>query len=109
MNLSEDQTRGSREIRAAILSVVAQIPTGTVATYGQIAEIAGFPGRARFVGRTLAETDSDVPWHRIIRSDGRVASRLFGKDHQIELLQKEGVTVKNGKVDLRRFQFSLTP
>ena len=107
--MSAKQRHDSRQIREAILGVVAQIPSGTVATYGQVAELAGFPGRARLVGRTLAETDIDVPWHRIIRSDGKIASRLFGADKQVELLRMEGVLVKNGKVDLKTFQLRLTP
>ena len=107
--MSANQRHDSRQIREAILAVVAQVPSGTVATYGQVAELAGLPGRARLVGRTLAETDVEVPWHRIIRSDGKIASRLFGADKQMELLRMEGVLVKNGKVDLKTFQLRLTP
>ena len=107
--MSAKQRHDSRHIREAILAVVAQVPSGTVATYGQVAELAGFPGRARLVGRTLAETDEEVPWHRIIRSDGKIATRLFGADKQAELLRMEGILVKDGKVDLKTFQLRLSP
>lgn len=107
--MSADHKHNSRQIREAILAIVAQVPSGTVATYGQVAELAGFPGRARMVGRTLAESDVEVPWHRIIRSDGEIAPRLFGVEKQVELLRMEGVVVKNGKVDLKTFQLRLTP
>ena len=107
--MSANQGHDSRQIREAILAVVSQVPFGTVATYGQVAELAGFPGRARLVGRTLAETDVEVPWHRIVRSDGKIASRLIGEDLQVELLRMEGVLVKNGKVDLKKFQLRLMP
>ena len=90
--------------RKAVLNAVAQVPYGHVATYGQIAQLAGLPGRARFVGRTLAESSDDVPWHRIVRADGRIAIRPYGIQAQIELLQKEGVVIEDGKVDLARFQ-----
>ncbi len=61
-----------------IYSVVRRIPNGRVATYGQIARLAGLPGGARQVGYALhaLDEDSDVPWQRVVNARGRVSSRL---------------------------------
>lgn len=59
--------------RRAVLAVVARIPPGQVASYGQVAFEAGLPGRARWVGRVLSESmDPDSGWHRVLRKDGRL-------------------------------------
>ena len=57
------------------------IPPGRVATYGQVAEAAGLPGRARLVGRALRELpdDSAVPWHRVVGAGGRISPRGDGE------------------------------
>ena len=88
---------------AAILAVVAKIPKGKVATYGQVATIAGLPRRARLVGTTLKVEDTrELPWHRVLRADGRIAfpagSAAF--DEQRKRLKREGVVVNAGKVAL---------
>ncbi len=56
-----------------ILLVVSAIPAGSFASYGQIAEMAGLPGRARMVGTLLGKLpqDSDIPWHRVVNAAGR--------------------------------------
>lgn len=63
-----------------IYSVVSRIPRGRVATYGQVARLAGVPGQARLVGYALAALDdrSRVPWHRVVNAEGRVSSRRDG-------------------------------
>lgn len=87
--------------------IIESIPYGTVATYGQIAEIAGLPRKARFVARVLSTSiDSEhLPWHRVIRADGRIAPRPSA-DEQIRRLRAEQVDVVDGKVNLSRFQWS---
>jgi methylated-DNA-protein-cysteine methyltransferase-like protein len=86
---------------AAIARTIAAIPTGRVASYGEIAARAGLPGRARLVGRVLGEADG-LPWQRVLRSDGRIAfppgSRSFRE--QVRRLAAEGVLVRNGRVNL---------
>ncbi len=90
-----------------IYAAVAAIPPGRVASYGEIAARAGMPGRARLVGRALAETpdDLDLPWHRVLHADGSIAlprgSRGFRE--QCRRLRREGVEVRNGRVRLARF------
>ncbi len=86
---------------AKILAAVRAIPRGQVAGYGEVARRAGLPGRARMVAKILGENnDSKLPWHRVLRSDGRIAfpegSRGFRE--QAQRLRSEGVVVVNGKV-----------
>lgn len=93
--------------RRRILAVVARIPRGRVVSYGQVAALAGLPGRAREVGRVLASLPegSRAPWHRVINAAGRVSPRgLFGDEsHQRRLLESEGVRFDaRGRVDLGR-------
>lgn len=84
-----------------ILAAIRAVPRGQVAGYGHIARRAGLPGRARLVARILADNeDLQLPWHRILRSDGRIAfpagSRGFRE--QARRLRAEGVKVENGRV-----------
>jgi methylated-DNA-protein-cysteine methyltransferase-like protein len=84
-----------------ILAAIRAVPRGSVAGYGEIARRAGLPGRARMVARLLANNDDPrLPWHRILRSDGRIAfpadSPQF--DEQVQRLRAEGVQLKNGRV-----------
>jgi len=98
----------ANEASRRIQRVVSAIPEGRVATYGQIALLAGLPRRARLVGRALAALDDDsgVPWHRVINAQGRISSR-GGSPHeyfQRRLLEEEGVELdERGRIDLDRF------
>ena len=87
--------------------VVETIPYGTVATYGQIAEMAGLPRRARFVAHILKNADDSecLPWHRVVRADGRIAPRA-GAEEQVRRLRAEKVVVIDGRVNLKRFQWT---
>ena len=96
------------DINHRIWQVVALIPSGKVATYGDVARQAGMPGAARRVGMALRRLPADtrIPWHRVINAQGRIslpegsASQLT----QRERLEAEGILFKvNGSVDLRRF------
>ena len=90
------------------LQVIRAVPVGKVVTYGQVAELAGFPGRARQVGQVLRDLPeaSDVPWHRVINAQGEVAYRASPRDELIqrELLEDEGIVFTDaGRVDLKRY------
>lgn len=92
-----------------IYNVVKQIPKGKVATYGQVASLAGSKRWARVVGYALhANPDPEhIPCHRVVNRFGEV-SRAFafgGENRQIQLLEDEGVEFVDGKVDLERFQW----
>ena len=78
----------------AVLSAVAEIPEGKVATYGQIARLIGYPKNARLVARVLshAEYYGDYPCHRVVNATGRLAP---GWAAQATLLQEEGVALRD--------------
>ncbi len=92
-----------------IWTMVNSIPQGKVSSYGQIADFAGLPGRARLVGRSLGfvPTDQAVNWHRVLRSNGQLAFDK-GSEHallQTGLLQQEGVVVINNRVNMKAFNW----
>ena len=98
----------SNELAQMILAVVSQIPKGTVASYGQIAKLAGLPKHARLVGRVLGQIEdrTAIPWHRVINSQGKMSTSQLTEhgDHlQQILLLSEGVVVLNGRVNLKQF------
>jgi methylated-DNA-protein-cysteine methyltransferase-like protein len=91
-----------------IYAVVSRIPAGRVATYGQVAALAGLARHARQVGYALnaLPEGSDLPWQRVINSKGEVSPRAEpGRDgYQRHLLEEEGVRFdERGRVDLERF------
>ena len=84
-----------------ILAAVRAIPRGQVAGYGEVARRAGLPGRARLAARVLSgNTDPDLPWHRVLRADGRIAfpEGSDGFREQAQRLRADGVAVVNGRV-----------
>lgn len=92
-----------------IWETVQLIPPGRVASYGQIADLAGLPGRARLVGKSLGApgVPDNLPWYRVLRSSGQIAFAA-GSEHareQVGRLQEEGVVVVNLRVKLREFQW----
>ena len=81
-----------------VRGVVAAIPAGSVLAYGQVAARAGLPGRARLVGRILAEDGDDLPWHRVLRADGTPTPHLATE--QLSRLRDEGVLAEGGRVPM---------
>ncbi|MEX2178547.1 MAG: MGMT family protein [Gemmatimonadaceae bacterium] len=94
---------------ARIYAVVRRIPRGRVATYGQVAELAGFPGRARQVGYALhaLSGSTGVPWQRVINAAGAISlSPMTGGFSQRMLLEKEGVRFDaRGRISLRSYRW----
>ncbi len=91
-----------------IYDVVCQIPPGRVATYGQVAMLAGNPRWSRVVGYALHANPrpGQIPCHRVVDRFGRVSSAFAfgGQNRQIELLQQEGVEfTPDGRVDLKKY------
>lgn len=102
-------TNSTHTAQQRIWHTALKIPSGKVASYGQIADLAGLPGRARMVGKALgfAPRHLAVPWYRILRSDGRLA---FPKGSEFAVtqtgkLQEEGVVVLNHRVQMKIFQW----
>jgi methylated-DNA-protein-cysteine methyltransferase-like protein len=90
-----------------IYRTVRRIPSGRVATYGQIAELAGLGGHARQVGYALHATpdDIDVPWHRVINARGRISLPDQAGEIQRQLLEQEGVELDGDRIDLARYRW----
>jgi methylated-DNA-protein-cysteine methyltransferase-like protein len=93
-----------------IWTTVRRIPRGRVATYGQVAVVAGLPRRARLVGYALnalpEERSPRVPWQRVINAQGRVSPRAWSGSEALQrkLLEREGVHFDaRDRVDLDRF------
>jgi len=103
------------EFNRKVWSLVRQIPPGKVSTYGQIAALLPPPPGmdpksylafgARWVGGAMAACPQDVPWQRVINSQGKVSLRpIGGGTHQRELLELEGIVFdEHDRVDLKRF------
>lgn len=95
-------------LHARIFAAVGKIPSGRVATYGQIARLAGLGNHARLVGYALHALPggSRVPWHRVLNARGRISLRGDGARRQLSLLRHEGVRpAANGTIDLTLFQW----
>jgi len=89
-----------------VRSLVAAIPSGRVATYGDIADVAGLSS-PRIVGWIMRTDSSDLPWHRVITASGRPARHLTTR--QLELLRAEGVLAVDGKIALREVRYEFPP
>lgn len=97
---------------ARVYAVVRTVPEGCVTTYGDVASALGSPRVARHVGWALsALTDDSVPWHRVINAKGEISGRgdLGRADLQRHLLEAEGVTFRNHKVDLKQHRYRFVP
>lgn len=102
--------RPSQELAAYITAVIAQIPPGKVATYGQIAKLAGLPKHARLVGYVLKHLAQGhvLPWHRVLNAQGKISlSKINAQGENIQALKliQEGVVVLNNKVSLKQYQW----
>ena len=95
---------------ARIYAVVRRIPRGRIATYGQVARLAGLAGHARQVGYALhaLPEDNTVPWHRVINARGEISRRAnpSADSLQRQLLAREGVALDaRERIDLRSYQW----
>ena len=104
-------SRSTADAFAKIYAVIQRIPEGRVATYGQIAALAGLPRRARLVGAALRNTPENMslPWQRVINAGGTVSRRSglgLEEGYQRHLLEEEGVRFdERGRIDLERFRW----
>jgi len=88
-----------------VYAVVAEIPYGKVASYGQIATLLGNPRAARSVGWALSVCPDDLPWHRVVKADGSITGGSYAELRR-ELLIEEGIEfLPDGRVDMQRCQW----
>jgi len=102
------KTIASKGLHRRIHDVVRRIPRGRIATYGQIARLAGIPGQPRLVGYALhaLPAHSAVPWQRVINAKGEISIRSGHESNQRRLLESEGVRFDSrGRTDLAKFQW----
>ena len=92
-----------------VWKVVSEIPSGHVLTYGEVARLAGLPRAARRVSQALrrAPRDMELPWHRVINSQGKISipEDSSGWKMQKDRLEEEGVVFLKGKVNLEQFGY----
>ena len=97
----------TQENRERIWQVIRQIPAGHVASYGQIARLAGLPGAARLVGNVLRNLpkDSKLPWHRVINSQGKISFPANSPAYlkQQSLLLAEGIIFRKHSLSLTKY------
>ena len=98
--------------REALYLVLAQVPSGKVVSYGQLAALAGLGRAARWVGRTLAQLPDDtrLPWHRVLGAGGRLslpAGSAAGAEQRARL-RAEGLIMRGDRVDMRRYNWHAT-
>jgi methylated-DNA-protein-cysteine methyltransferase-like protein len=97
-----------------IYAAIRRIPAGQVATYGQIAEVAGLPKQPRLVGYALfqQQVDADLPWHRVVNAKGEISyspARRNADQLQRVLLEAEGVVFnERGRIDLSKYRWKPT-
>ncbi|MBN2558460.1 MAG: methylated-DNA--[protein]-cysteine S-methyltransferase [Clostridia bacterium] len=101
----------TKEFYDRIYSIAMMIPKGRVASYGQLAMMAGAAGGARLAGRAMrdAPAELDIPYHRVVNSNGGIApDHVFnGKQRQRAMLEAEGVVFRqNGRIDMKIYRWN---
>ena len=102
--------RERAQFRERVIAIVRRIPRGRVFPYGDVARMAGFPGRPRQVGMLLKALPEGVrlPWHRVVNAQGLVPvrARFWGAQEQMARLRAEGIPVdKDGRLPLDKFRW----
>ncbi|MGB3726111.1 MAG: MGMT family protein [Glaciecola sp.] len=99
----------TEQLYTRIFDTIDAVPEGKVVSYGQIADLAGLPGRARMVGKSLGHVPStrQVNWHRVLRANGQLAFAKGSEQalRQTGLLQSEGIVVLNNRVNMKTFRW----
>jgi len=95
--------------RQRVWQIVAAIPAGKVASYGQVAELAELPRQARAVGRMMSQLPkgTKLPWHRVINAQGRISFPIDsdGYNRQRERLEAEGVEFTGERINLKIYRW----
>lgn len=83
-----------------IYKKLLEVPKGKITTYGELAKAVGMKNGQRAVGRIMNKNPYPViiPCHRVVKSDGKVGGYAYGEDIKSNMLSKEGVQIKNGKI-----------
>lgn len=105
--MAENTQTGGNDATTRICSVLAAVPRGRVITYGDLAEMAGYPRAARLAGQALRKLPrgTKLPWHRVINAQGRISLPEPGAQRQREKLENEGIILVKGRVDMRKYRW----
>jgi len=106
MDMSDIHSKLASLDSERLLTVLAQVPRGRVVAFGDLARMAGYPGRARWVGQVLSKLPSTttLPWHRVVNAQGNLTCPQAGLAS--ERLTKEGVTVRCNRVPMNRYRWT---
>jgi methylated-DNA-protein-cysteine methyltransferase related protein len=99
------RTRKAEQMQTAIRRAIGLIPHGQIATYGQVAEAAGYPRYHRQVAQVLRKCGDGLPWHRVLGSGGQIKCKRDGGFEQRLRLEMEGVRFRGSRVDIARHQY----
>lgn len=112
---SEDETAENTATSATLSPmqriwwVVGMIPAGFVISYSKVADIAGLPGRARYVSRALKQAPAalELPWHRVINAQGKISFAMDSPQYreQLQRLRTENVQVNQGKISWSEYEW----
>ena len=102
---SRPESEQCGQMERAIRSVIRSIPRGKIATYGQVAEAAGYPNYHRQVAQVLRKSGGTLPWHRVLGAGGRIACARDGAFEQRMRLEMEGVRFRGARVDIAKHQY----
>jgi methylated-DNA-protein-cysteine methyltransferase related protein len=88
-----------------VYALVRRVPKGRAVTYGQVAAMLGSPRAARAVGGAMRRCPAGVPWHRVVNAQGGISRRARSASMltQRMLLEREGVPIRRGRIDLARY------
>ncbi|MFT5141129.1 MAG: methylated-DNA-protein-cysteine methyltransferase-like protein [Rhodothermales bacterium] len=110
--MTDENKKPDRTWAKLVWKVVCDIPPGHVLTYGEVARLSGMSSAARRVSQAMswAPRNLNVPWHRVINSQGKISIPKDSPWHEMQKsrLQEEGVVFLNGKIDLKRFGYKGT-
>jgi methylated-DNA-protein-cysteine methyltransferase-like protein len=98
------RTRKAEQMQTAIRRAIRLIPHGKIATYGQVAEAAGYPRYHRQVAQVLRKYGDGLPWHRVLGSGGQIKCKRDGGFEQRLRLEMEGVRFRGSRVDVAKHQ-----
>lgn len=100
MNKHNKDDNSLQEFRQAVYQIVAAIPRGKVASYGQVAKMAGYPNHARHVGKLMGRLPkgSKLPWYRVVNSQRKISLPPGSYERQETKLLREGIEFIGGRI-----------
>lgn len=88
------------DLERRVYQKLLKVPKGKVTTYGELAKAINLPNGQRAIGRIMNKNPFPViiPCHRVVKSDGKIGGYFYGEDVKTNMLSKEGISVKSGKI-----------